>query len=592
MVKKIITLLLSLCMMASLFAGVVLAATPYEITYDISAEDGEHEVVVPHGDYVTVVFTMYRTDSDDDYSLLSFQNEIEYDKEFFECDEDSWHIEEKFEYDGAGSPVIFDERTRGQAIVKVSAAPDITDFNTQEQYICSFNLKVIAIEGESTIRSSEEIATSRIIEDGAFVRSVIDTEDLVVRVDPDSVNRVTDVSVTPSSKTLEIGETQNLDVRVSPSNATLKDVTYSTSDSSVATVSEDGVVTAVQTGTATITVTTVDGGFTDTFVVTVVAEDSGDGPSGVGGGGGGTTYAIKFETNGGAAISSKNYGKDSVVDLSKIVPVRDGYSFGGWYLDKELTQKVSSVKVTGDMTLYARWIEGDVVEPGYVPEILTEEHVAYIVGRGDNKVQPQANITRAEVATIFFRLLNDDIRDANYSKENSFQDVNSGDWFNTAVSTLVKLGIIAGRSDKEFAPNDFITRAEYATISARLAKASGSLDVTFKDIDGHWGYEYIKKAASLGWIIGDNGLFRPDDFITRAEAMTLTNRILGRQPEAVSDILSDEMVKFDDNADVNAWYYLAIQEATNSHNSEKKDNGINEKWTSLTEDPDWSKLEK
>lgn len=590
MVKKIITLLLSLCMILSLFTGVISAeeVTPYEITYDISAEDGSHEVLVPYGEYVTVVFTMYRTDSDDDYSLLSFQNEIEYDKDFFECDEDSWDIDEKFEYDGTGTPVIFDERTRGQAIVKVSATPELTDFNTQEQYICSFDLKVKAIEGESIISSSEEIATSRFIEDGEFVHAIIDTEDLIVRVDPDSVVRVTDVSVTPSSKTLEIGETQNLDVRVSPSNATLKDVTYSTSDSSVATVSEDGVVTAVQTGTATITVTTVDGGLTDTFVVTVVSED--DGPSVPSGGG--KTYAIAFETNGGSAIASKRYEKDTVVDLSNIVPVREGYSFGGWYLDKALTQKVSSIKVTEGITLYARWIEGDVVEPGYVPEILTEEHVAYIVGRGDNKVQPQANITRAEVATIFFRLLNDDIRDANYSKENSFQDVNSGDWFNTAVSTLVKLGIIAGRSDKEFAPNDFITRAEYATISARLAKASGSLDVTFKDIDGHWGYEYIKKAASLGWIIGDNGLFRPDDFITRAEAMTLTNRILGRQPEAVSDILSDEMVKFDDNADVNAWYYLAIQEATNSHNSEKKDNGINEKWTSLTEDPDWSKLEK
>ena len=114
----------------------------------------------------------------------------------------------------------------------------------------------------------------------------------------------------------------------------------------------------------------------------------------------------------------------------------------------------------------------------------------------------------------------------------------------------------------------------------------------FSDISGHWAENYINRAASLGWIVGDNGLFRPDDFITRAEAMTLTNRVLGRQPESIDDILTDDMVKFTDNADVNAWYYLAIQEATNSHDYEIKADGKHEKWTALTENPDWSKLEK
>ena len=222
----------------------------------------------------------------------------------------------------------------------------------------------------------------------------------------------------------------------------------------------------------------------------------------------------------------------------------------------------------------------------------TDDHFAYIVGYGNGEVRPQNNITRAEVATIFFRLLTDDVRDENLKRINSYTDVASNAWYNTAVSTLSSMGIIAGYPDGTFRPNAAITRAEFAAIAARFDSNGDKTAAKFSDIANHWAKDEISIAYNNGWITGyPNGTFGPQRDITRAEAMTLVNRVLDRQPETEDDLLPN-MTVWTDNANPKAWYYLAVQEATNSHYYEFKTNSQYEKWTELRETRDWSQLEK
>jgi len=311
-----------------------------------------------------------------------------------------------------------------------------------------------------------------------------------------------------------------------------------------------------------------------------------------GGGGPVSKYEITFDTNGGSKIEKLEKIENFEVNLSSYVPVKDGYVFDGWYTDAELTNKVTKVKMTNDITLYAGWKEVEKEEIDHKPSIMTDEHFAYIVGRDDGKVYPKANLTRAEAATIFFRLLKEDVRQEALVTDNQFVDVNEGHWFNTAVSTLANLDIVNGRTPNEFAPNEPITRAELTTIVARLSDAEYNGKSMFDDIDGHWAEEYINIAASIGWVEGDgNGLFRPDDKITRAEVMTLINRVLNRVPLSVED-MHEDMKKWPDNMDTDAWYYIAVQEATNSHDCEYEKGSIHEEWTGLTENPDWTTYEK
>ncbi len=222
-----------------------------------------------------------------------------------------------------------------------------------------------------------------------------------------------------------------------------------------------------------------------------------------------------------------------------------------------------------------------------VPDMLNgDDHFAYIIGRSDGLVHPDAPITRAEVTTIFFRLLDPAVRDANLSYTNTFSDVNADLWCNTAISTMTKLGIVHGRTASTFDPDAFITRAEFAAIAARFDKSSVSQLANFSDISGHWAALEISKAAANGWVNGySDGTFKPDRNITRAEAMALINRVLNRVPETVNDLLPD-MVTWPDNMNTSAWCYLDVQEATNSHDYERKSNGC-ETWTKLTKVPDW-----
>lgn len=227
----------------------------------------------------------------------------------------------------------------------------------------------------------------------------------------------------------------------------------------------------------------------------------------------------------------------------------------------------------------------------YVPEELNgEDHYAYMIGYPDGLVHPERNITRAEVATIFFRLLTDEAREANLSTVNSFGDVEDGMWFNVSVSTMANMGIVNGYPDGDFHPNDNITRAEFAAIAARFDKEAKDSANIFTDIDGHWAKSYILRAVNRGWINGyPDSTFRPDRLATRAEVAAMVNRVLVRDPEDPEDLLPD-MIKWPDNMDTRAWYYLDIQEATNTHEYERQTKPT-EVWMQLLENPDWTKYQ-
>ena len=229
------------------------------------------------------------------------------------------------------------------------------------------------------------------------------------------------------------------------------------------------------------------------------------------------------------------------------------------------------------------------------PESLnTEDHVAYIIGYTDGTVRPEGDIARSEVATIFFRLLTDEAREAYWSQSNPYSDVASGDWYNNAISTLTNMGILEGKGDGAFHPLDTITKAEFATIAVRFFDLSYQGEDLFPDIDGHWAQDYINQAADAGIIEGyPDGTFGPQKQITRAEAVTMVNRTLDRHPDP--DHFLKDMLVWPDNLDTEAWYYADMQEATNSHEYQmKKDAQGNEYevWTKILPIRDWEALEK
>ena len=254
-------------------------------------------------------------------------------------------------------------------------------------------------------------------------------------------------------------------------------------------------------------------------------------------------YTVTYESNGGSTVPSQTVKYNETAN-KPADPTKSGYTFAGWYTEEKLTNKYDfAAPVTGNITLYAKWTRNYTPRPYTPPTVVipddtlglnTTDHFVYIVGYGNGKVRPQNNITRAEVATIFFRLLTDDVRDKNLTKTNRYSDVAATSWYNTAVSTLSSMGIITGYPD---------------------------------------------------------GTFGPQRDITRAETMTLVNRVLNRQPETEDDLLPN-MTVWTGNANPKAWYYLAVQEATNSHYYKFKTNSKYEKWIELRETRDWTQLEK
>ena len=296
-----------------------------------------------------------------------------------------------------------------------------------------------------------------------------------------------------------------------------------------------------------------------------------------------TRYTLHYEPNGGTAYKDERYSSGTKVTLDK-TPTRESYTFTGWYADKALTQKITTVTMNSNKTVYAGW------EATGVPDKLNgDDHFAYVIGYPDGKVHPKGNISRAETATIFFRLLKADIRDGNLTADNDFSDVSDGQWHNKAISTMAKLGIVKGRRADRFDPDASITRAEFAAICARFNTKPVENSGSFSDISGHWAENEIERAAAFGWISGyPDGTFRPDARITRAEAMTMINRVLCRMPQSESDLL-DSMVTWPDNKPSD-WHYLAVQEATNSHDFNRQGE-VGESWTKLTSVPDWKRYQ-
>lgn len=343
------------------------------------------------------------------------------------------------------------------------------------------------------------------------------------------------------------------------------------------------------------------------------------------GGGHTNDYYVTVIVDGKGKVKAENYGTvgSNETEVIIIPDVENSVKFtmepaDGWKVDDVLVDG----KSVGDVDSYVLkddvMLEGPVLKvifekkssggggggshdkdddkdktPAKTPDALNgEDHFDYIVGDADGRVHPERNITRAEVASIFFRLLKDDVRSENLTDQNTFTDVSADAWYNVAVSTMSDMDIVFGRTDYQFDPDAYITRAEFAAIAARFDSGSYSGDDLFTDIEGHWAADQINRAAEKGWITGyPDGTFGPNRYITRAEAVTMINRVLNCMPKD-KDALHEDMKVFVDNADTNAWYYLAIQEATNSHEYKKDKDGVYETWTDVLPARDWAQYLK
>ena len=288
--------------------------------------------------------------------------------------------------------------------------------------------------------------------------------------------------------------------------------------------------------------------------------------------------SIVIDPNGGTAkLSGTSFSTKQSFNIYRDYTLTDasrsGYTFYGW----DLTKSGSTYYFTAMWSRY----KSD------VPYMLNgTDHYAYIKGYPNGSFKPTDTITRAEAATIFYRLLTDSTRKAYATTYNSFKDVPATAWYNTAVSTMAKLGIVNGGADGYFRPNDPITRAEIAAMIARCDGAyyTGSSTV-FSDTYGHWAAGYIDRAYELGWINGYGTTYAPDRYISRAETVAVLNRVLNRAPQYTSD-LTRNYTTFSDVA-TSAWYYLDVEEAANSHTYTRKSNADYETWTKLIADPSW-----
>lgn len=263
------------------------------------------------------------------------------------------------------------------------------------------------------------------------------------------------------------------------------------------------------------------------------------------------------------------------------------------------TKEIEWLEGTSNFSFTNTYTGIDDYYPIIIPTIINKDtgmlnktdHFAYVIGYPDGTVHPNGQITRAEVATIFFRLLRDEVRDGAFTTSNTYSDVAYGKWYNNPISTMSALGIITGYPDGTFKPNKPITRAEFAAIAARFDETQSGKSATFSDVIGHWAAKEIGIAYYNDWIKGyPDGTFKPDQNITRAEAMTLINRVLERKPESPADLLTN-MNKWTDNLDTSKWYYLDVQEATNSHGYTRKTFNY-ELWRQMLPDPDWSRYER
>lgn len=318
-------------------------------------------------------------------------------------------------------------------------------------------------------------------------------------------------------------------------------------------------------------------------------------------------YTLHFNANGGeGTMEDLTYTHGQDQSLTKCGFTRAGYDFLGWATAADggvVYHDQQSLSITQDTTLYAVWKQqpnqggsggghhnsgGTQEKPDETPPTTLNDtdHYAYIVGYEDGTIRPNGHITRAEAATVFFRLLTDEARDANLTDRSPYPDVSAGDWYNKAIATLSRMGILSGYEDGSFRPNATVTRAEFAAMAARFDTEAKPVDTPFTDLTGCWAADEIAEAYGKGWVngYGDN-TFRPNGPITRAEAVTLINRVLRRLPETDKDLLPDERT-WPDNPET-FWGYLALQEASNSHLYNRKSDGY-ETQTKILPPRDWS----
>ena len=301
-------------------------------------------------------------------------------------------------------------------------------------------------------------------------------------------------------------------------------------------------------------------------------------------------HTLTFDTMGGSRIDPVTVRHGNAVAKPKD-PVNGGYIFDGWYTDKTYRTPYNFATVlTQDTTIYAKWFL--IALPGVTikkttPKLNTSDHFAYVQGYPDGTVKPAGNITRAETAAILFRLMDEGSRKTYYSTKSGFRDVATGSWYNTYVATLNNAGVITDSSNGYFRPNEAITRAELAAMLANFTETAGAANY-FNDVSArYWAANAIAICAKLGWITGyPDGSFRPDRNVTRAELMAMINRATGRAPKSADAFLPGMKTWSDNTAD--KWYYLDVQEATNSHAYTVRGS---EAWTALTADPNWSKYE-
>ena len=299
-------------------------------------------------------------------------------------------------------------------------------------------------------------------------------------------------------------------------------------------------------------------------------------------GGSRPTVELIFNVDGDTNLVAPIEGQSPVKFEELPIPTKPGYVFDGWYYDSARTQKVEEdVVVPGRIILYGH----------FMSEMLnSEDHFAYVIGYPDGLVRPTGNITREEVATIFYRLLREDKLVTIASTTNNFTDVEKERWSNKAISSLANGGYITGYEDGTFGPSKFITRAEFATMATRYASLSLADDVAFSDIEGHWAKDYILKASSAGWVNGyEDGTFAPEKYITRAEVMTIINRMLTRYVDAEGLHVDTKLWA---DMDGTEWYYFNVLEATNAHNYVRREDGKLEKWTEITPNKIWIELDE
>jgi uncharacterized repeat protein (TIGR02543 family) len=302
--------------------------------------------------------------------------------------------------------------------------------------------------------------------------------------------------------------------------------------------------------------------------------------------------------NGGTLVG-QNIAGDHVIGQTVTVPgaTRSGYTFDGWYdsVSKTTYKTGDMLRLLVDTTLTAQWTKDEdappvvIVDPGTPtvrPTVEKGSHFNYIIGYPNGDFGPYDNITRAEVAMIIYRILSPETRVRFETSANRFPDVVDGAWYNVAVSTLARAGIVEGMPDGMFHPTNTISRAELATIISRFTNISGG-KATFPDSVNHWASSYIATAADNGWVLGyPDGTFKPNNPISRAETVTMINRLLERNPETEDDLLPN-MIMFNDVTDPNVWYYVQVQEAANNHEYQRKADNVHEKWTARLTDIVW-----